>query len=197
MRAYSASGSRSSTCTQIHWPTPAERLEEAWTTLAGLRADGKVRHIGVSNFNREQLERCERIAPIETLQPPYSLLRRDAEADVLPWSGAHDVGVLTYAPMYSGLLTGPMTTGRAAGLPPSDWRARDPEFREPKLSENLALVERLRAIGATAGATPGQVAVAWALEHENVDAVIVGARAPGQIGVMAADLGLRVRERLA
>jgi aryl-alcohol dehydrogenase-like predicted oxidoreductase len=184
---------------QIHWPTPTEQLEEAWTTLAELRAEGKVRHIGGSNFDREQLELCERIVPVETLQPPYSLLRRDIEAEILPWCGEHELGVLSYAPMHSGLLTGSMTAERAAALPSTDWRSRNPEFQEPKLSENLALVERLRAIGAPAGATPGQVAIAWALEHERVDAVIVGARAPGQIGELAAAVELRlgVRDVLA
>jgi len=146
-----------------------------------LKQAGKVRHIGVSNFNVDQMGRIQRIAPIETLQPPYSLLRRDIEADVLPFCLQHNIGVIVYSPMMSGLLTGAMTRERAANLPEDDWRQRDPEFQEPRLSRNLDLVERLRQIGQRFGAAPGEVAIAWTLHRPAVTGAIVGARRPDQI----------------
>ena len=142
---------------------------------------GKVRHIGVSNFDVRELERAERIRPVETLQPPYSLVKRDAETEILPYCLAHDIGVIVYAPMQSGLLTGSMTKERAANLPSNDWRSKNAEFREPKLSQNLALVERLRTVGARHGRSPGETAIAWTLHNPAVTAAIVGSRSAAQV----------------
>jgi aryl-alcohol dehydrogenase-like predicted oxidoreductase len=175
---------------QIHWPS--EDLEEGWGEMARLQKEGKVRWIGVSNFDASQLRRAERIAPVTSLQPPYSLVRREIEPDILPYCQSHGIGVIVYSPMQSGLLTGAMTRERVAKLPDSDWRNRDPEFREPKLSKNLALVERLRKVGQKYGVPPGQVAVAWVLRSPAVTAAIVGARSSQQVeqNVGAADLHL-------
>lgn len=175
---------------QIHWPN--EDLEEGWGEMARLQKEGKVRWIGVSNFDASQLRRAERIAPVTSLQPPYSLVRREVESDILPYCQSHAIGVIVYSPMQSGLLTGAMTRERVAKLPDSDWRSRDPEFREPKLSKNLALVERLRKVGQKYGVPPGQVAVAWVLHNPAVTAAIVGSRSPEQVeqNVGAADLHL-------
>jgi aryl-alcohol dehydrogenase-like predicted oxidoreductase len=175
---------------QIHWPS--EDLEEGWGEMARLQKEGKVRWIGVSNFDASQLRRAERIAPVTSLQPPYSLVRREIEPDILPYCQSHGIGVIVYSPMQSGLLTGAMTRERVEKLPDSDWRSRDPEFREPKLSKNLALVERLRKVGQKYGAPPGQVAVAWVLRNPAVTAAIVGARSSQQVeqNVGAADLDL-------
>jgi aryl-alcohol dehydrogenase-like predicted oxidoreductase len=179
---------------QIHWPT--EDLEEGWSMMAQLQKEGKVRWIGVSNFDVEEMNRARAIAPITSLQPPYSLVRREAEQDILPDCRANDVGVIVYAPMASGLLTGTMTRQRAASLPDSDWRSRDLEFHEPKLSQNLALVERLRKVGERHGRSPGQVAIAWALKNSAVTSAIVGSRSAKQIAeiVGAADLCLTDKE---
>jgi aryl-alcohol dehydrogenase-like predicted oxidoreductase len=174
---------------QIHWP-PEDNgpgLEEAWQTLAALKKEGKVRWIGVSNFNAQQLQRAEKIAPVTSLQPPYSLIRRRIEEQTLPDCEKRGIGVIVYSPMASGLLTGAMTRERAAALPPDDFRSRNPEFREPQLSKNLELVERLRQIGARHGRTPGEVAIAWTLRHPAVTGAIVGARNAKQAeGVMRA-----------
>ncbi|MGA8672766.1 MAG: aldo/keto reductase, partial [Terracidiphilus sp.] len=132
---------------QIHWPDPANEIEEGWEALARFQKQGKVRWIGVSNFNVEQMKRIQKIAPITSLQPPYSMLRRAIEKDVLPFAQANNIGVINYSPMLSGLLTGKMTAVRVAQLPADDWRRRAPEFNEPRLSRNLKLVEHLRAIG--------------------------------------------------
>ena len=164
---------------QIHWPT--EDLEEGWGEMAQLQKEGKVRWIGVSNFDAGQLRRVEKIAPITSLQPPYSLIRREIESAVLPYCESHGIGVIVYSPMQSGLLTGAMTRERVAKLPDSDWRSRDPEFTEPQLSTNLALVERLREVGQKHGRPPGQVAVAWVLRNPAVTAAIVGARNAQQV----------------
>jgi len=175
---------------QIHWPT--EDLEEGWSEMARLQKEGKVRWIGVSNFDADELRRAEKIAPITSLQPPYSLIRREIESEILPYCYSNDIGVIVYSPMASGLLTGAMTRERVAKLPDSDWRSRDPEFREPKLSENLALVERLREVGEKYHGPPGQVAVAWVLRNPAVTAAIVGARNAVQVekNVGAAELQL-------
>jgi len=183
---------------QMHWP-PADNgpgLEEAWKTLAALQKEGKVRWIGVSNFNVEQIRRAESIAPVTSLQPPYSILRRKIETEILPHCEAAGIGVIGYAPMASGLLTGAMTRERAAALPADDFRSRNPEFREPKLSKNLELVERLRTVGARHGRSPGEVAIAWTLRHPVVTGAIVGARNAKQAeGVMrAAELKLSASE---
>ena len=172
---------------QIHWPDPDEQLEEGWLALAELRDEGKVRHIGVSNFDVGRLERADAIAPVETLQPRFSLLDRGIETEILPWAARHDLGVLVYSPMASGLLTGAMTRRRIEAMPDDDWRKRHRWFREPQLSENLELVERLRAAGEPRGASPGAVAVAWALAQPGVTAAIVGFRRPDQVdGILPA-----------
>jgi len=179
---------------QIHWPPDdsGHGLEDSWQTLAALQKQGKVRWIGVSNFNVEQIKRAERIAPITSLQPPYSIIRRSIEKQILLYCQEQGIGVIIYAPMASGLLTGAMTRERAAALPADDFRSRNPEFREPRLSKNLALVERLRQVGARYGRTPGEVAIAWTLRHPAVTGAIVGARNAKQAeGVMrAGDLKL-------
>ncbi len=166
---------------QVHWPDPEQEIEEGWEAMAKLQQEGKVRYIGVSNFNVAQMERAARIAPITSLQPPYSLLNRKIEAEILPWCQAHGVGVINYSPMASGLLTGKMTAERIAGLPEDDWRRRTPQFKTPKLEKNLALVEELRKIGQRHGVEPGVVAIAYTLHHPAVTAAIVGARRPSQV----------------
>jgi aryl-alcohol dehydrogenase-like predicted oxidoreductase len=177
---------------QIHWPIPDDEIEEGWTTLVELKASGLVRHIGVSNFSVEQLQRAQAIAPVETLQPPYSLLDRSAEEDVLPFCEREGIGVIVYSPMASGMLTGKMTRERIEGLPDDDWRRRSERFREPELSRNLELVERLRRVGERHGVTPGAVAVAWTLRNPAVDGAIAGFRRPDQVEpiLAAADLEL-------
>ncbi len=174
---------------QIHWPPdPDSRdLEEGWSTLADLKKQGKVRWIGVSNFDVKQLRRAKAIAPITSLQPPYSLIHREIEDDILPYCLREGIGVIVYSPMASGLLTGAMTRERAAKLPKDDWRHGNPNFNEPKLSQNLALVERLREIVKRHGRTPGEVAIAWTLRNPAVTGAIVGARSASQAaGVMRA-----------
>jgi aryl-alcohol dehydrogenase-like predicted oxidoreductase len=177
---------------QIHWPIPEEDIEEGWAALVELKERGLVRHIGVSNFDVEQLLRIQQIAAAETLQPPYSLVARDAEAELLPFCERDGIGVIVYSPMGSGLLTGKMTRERIERLPEDDWRKHDPRFREPQLSRHLALVERLRAVAARHEATSGAVAVAWTLRHPAVDGAIVGFRRPDQVDpiLMAAGLEL-------
>ena len=177
---------------QIHWPTndTAETLE-GWTTLAKLQKEGKVRWIGVSNFSVEDMQKAQAIAPItspiSSLQPPYSLIRRDVESAQLPYCQRTGVGVIAYSPMGSGLLTGAMTRERIASLPKNDWRTRSPAFRDPKLSENLVVAERLRVVGARHGRSPGEVAIAWVLYHPTVTAAIVGARNAKQVdGIIGA-----------
>jgi aryl-alcohol dehydrogenase-like predicted oxidoreductase len=163
---------------QMHWP-PSDNgpgLEEAWQTMIALQKQGKVRWIGVSNFNVEQIKRAEKFAQVTSLQPPYSLVRRQVEKEILPYCKQRGIGVLAYAPMASGLLTGAMTYERAAALPPDDFRSNSPEFREPRLSKNLELVERLRKVGARQGRNPGEVAIAWVLGNPSVTGAIVGAR---------------------
>lgn len=189
---------------QIHWPEwPAAdttddpgSFEEAWTLLALMQKAGKVRHIGVSNFNAAQLARAEAIAPVASLQPPYSLLRRDIEAATLPWCAEHGVGVIVYSPMQSGLLSGSFTRERAAALPANDWRRNNPRFQEPDLSRNLAIVETLRAIGARHQKSPGEVAIAWTLRQPAVTGAIVGARSAAQVDgfLGAADFRLTAEE---
>ena len=174
---------------QIHWPTESlEEIDEAWEILEKLQSAGKVRWLGVSNFNVEQMQRAQAIAPLTSLQPPFSLLRREIEAEILPYCEQEGIGVIVYSPMYSGLLTGAMTRERAANLPDNDWRKRDVEFVEPNLSANLKLVDRLKGIGARYGRSVGEVAIAWTLLHPAVTGAIVGARSVEQVeGVMKAD----------
>jgi aryl-alcohol dehydrogenase-like predicted oxidoreductase len=162
-----------------------------------MKQAGKVRYIGVSNFNTRELERIGRIAPVSSLQPPYSMLRRGVEAEILPYCAAHQIGVIVYSPMQSGLLSGTMTRERIAGLPKDDWRlTKASEFQEPRLTKNLGLVEHLRTIGLRHGCSPGEVAIAWTLRRPEVTAAIVGARRPGQVDgfIGAADLRLSKEE---
>jgi aryl-alcohol dehydrogenase-like predicted oxidoreductase len=166
---------------QIHWPIPDEDIEEGWTAFAELKEQGLVRHIGVSNFDVEQLRRIQQIAPVETLQPQYSLIERDVERELLPFCERERIGVIVYSPMGSGMLTGGMTRERIAGLADDDWRKHDARFNEPQLSRNLELVERLKAVADRYDATPGAVAVAWTLRNPAVDAAIVGFRRPVQV----------------
>jgi aryl-alcohol dehydrogenase-like predicted oxidoreductase len=172
---------------QIHWPLPEEDIEEGWTTLAKLKEEGKVRHIAVSNFNVPQMKRAQAIAPITSLQPPYSLLARAVEKEILPYCAEQNIGVIVYSPMRAGLLTGAMTRERAGALPDNDWRRNDPDFQEPALSRNLRLVELLRTIGERHGRTPGEVAIAWTLRLPAVTGAIVGLRRAEQVsGIVGA-----------
>ena len=174
---------------QIHWPPDPDSpdLEEGWSTMADLKREGKVRWIGVSNFNVQQLKRAQAIAPVTSLQPPYSLIHREIEEQILPYCLRLDIGVIVYSPMASGLLTGAMTRERAAGLPKDDWRKEHPDFSEPNLSRNLALVETLREIAKRHNRSIGEVAIAWTLQHPAVTGAIVGARNAKQAeGVMRA-----------
>ena len=173
---------------QIHWPTDdIADIDEAWATMDELKRSGKVRNIGVSNFSVAEMERAEAVAPIGSLQPPYSLVKRRIEGDVLEHCRAHEIGVIAYAPMQSGLLSGTMTKERAAALPANDWRSKNPEFTEPKLAKNLAIVERLRMVGERHGRSPGEVAIAWTLRDPVVTGAIVGGRSPEQVaGVIGA-----------
>ena len=179
---------------QIHWPNPENEIEEGWETLARFKDEGKVRWIGVSNFNVGQMNRALKIAPIASLQPPYSMLRRAIEPEILPFCRAHGIGVINYSPMVSGLLTGKMTAERIAGLPADDWRKRSVEFNEPRLSRNMKLVELLREIGRQHEVLPGVVAVAWTLNNPAITAAIVGGRSRQQVEGLAPALGLRLSE---
>jgi aryl-alcohol dehydrogenase-like predicted oxidoreductase len=177
---------------QIHWPIPDEDLEEGWAAFAELQEQGLARHIGVSNVSVRQLRRAQQIAPVETIQPPYSLLDRDAETELLPAAEREAIGVIVYSPMASGLLTGAMTRSRIAQLPDGDWRRYDPRFQEPCLSQHLAQVERLRAVADRHATTPGAVAIAWALRDPAVDGAIVGFRHPAQVGPLVDAANLRL-----
>ena len=179
---------------QIHWPKPDDEVEEGWETLARLQEEGKVRWIGVSNFSVDQMKRAMKIAPITSLQPPYSMLRRAIEAEILPFTQANGIGVINYSPMLSGMLTGKMTAERAASLAPDDWRRNNKEFNEPRLSQNLRLVELLREIGSGHGVTPGVVAVAWVLHNPAITGAIVGGRSQKQVEETAAALTFRLTE---
>jgi len=179
---------------QIHFPIPEEDIEEGWTTLVELRDEGLVHHIGVSNFNVAQLRRAQLVAPVETLQPPYSLIDRGAEAEILPFVEHERIGVIVYSPMGSGMLSGAMTRARLEDLPEDDWRSHDARFREPLLSEHLALVERLRAVAERHDTTPGAVAVAWTLRNPAVDGAIVGFRRPDQVDPILAAASLELDE---
>ena len=177
---------------QIHWPIPDEDIEEGWAAMAELKERGLVRHIGVSNFSADQLRRIQSIAPVETIQPPYSLIDRAAEAEILPHAQRDGIGVIVYSPMGSGLLTGAMTRERIATLPADDWRSRDVRFAEPQISEHLALGARLRAVADRHGVTPGAVAVAWTLRNPAVDGAITGFRRPAQVDPILAAAGLEL-----
>lgn len=182
---------------QIHWPEPDPDIEEGWATLAALKEEGKVRHIGVSNFNVAQMKRAQAIAPITSLQPRYSLLHREIEQAILPFAARQNIGVIAYSPMASGLLTGAMTRERIAALSADDWRKHHSDFQEPQLSRNLKLVRLLRAIGRLDGRTPAEVAVAWVLHNPAVTGAIVGARRPGQVRDVAGAAEFRLSPREA
>jgi aryl-alcohol dehydrogenase-like predicted oxidoreductase len=166
---------------QIHWPLPDEAIEEGWGAIADLVREGKVRYGGVSNFSVAQMQRIAPIHPIASVQPPYSMVRRQIEADILPYCAVENIGVIVYSPMQAGLLTGRFSRERVAALDPGDWRLQNEQFREPKLSANLALVERLRPIAERRGVPLAQLAIAWTLRRKEVTAAIVGARRPAQI----------------
>jgi aryl-alcohol dehydrogenase-like predicted oxidoreductase len=179
---------------QIHWPRPEEDIEEGWEALAELKEEGKVRHIGVSNFDVEQMERAQSIAPVETLQPPYNMLNRGIEEEILPYCAEQDIGVIVYSPMRSGLLTGKMTRERVQNLPSDDWRRNSSDFQEPRLSRNLELVGLLKEIGEVHGCSAGEVAIAWTLRHPAVTAAIVGGRRPDQVDGIVGAAELRLSE---
>jgi aryl-alcohol dehydrogenase-like predicted oxidoreductase len=177
---------------QIHWPIPDQDIEEGWSALAELKEQRLVRHIGVSNFDVEQLRRIQEIAPVETLQSQYSLIERDVEGEILPFAEREGIGVVVYSPMGSGLLTGRMTRERIASMPEDDWRRQDPRFREPELSRNLEVVDRLAAVAERHETVPGAVAIGWTLRNPAVDGAIVGFRSPEQVDplIEAANLEL-------
>jgi aryl-alcohol dehydrogenase-like predicted oxidoreductase len=185
---------------QMHWPrwppqdgSPGS-LHEAWSTMAALQQEGKVRYIGVSNFTVADLDEARAIAPVASLQPPYSMLRRDAERELLPYCQQHGIGVLVYSPMLSGMLTGAMTRQRLASLPATDWRRNHKEFQEPRLSKNLELVDVLRAIALGHERSPGEVAIAWVLRHPAVTGAIVGGRSAEQVDGVVGAVTLELNE---
>ena len=165
---------------QVHWPVDAD-LEEAWEMMEKLRMEGKVRYIGVSNYNVEQIRKCQAIAPVSSLQPPYSLISREYEKAVLPFCKEQGIGVIVYSPMGSGLLTGTMTRERIASFPSDDWRRRSPYFQDPALTKNLELAEKLKVIGKMHDRSTGEVAIAWTLRNPAVTAAIVGGRSAAQV----------------
>lgn len=185
---------------QIHWPAfppggPDSDIEEAWTTLAELKSEGKIREIGVSNFDAAHLARVQAIAPVTSLQPPYSMLMRQIEDRILPYCYEHGIGVIVYSPMHNGLLTGSMTRERIASLPESDWRVQlNPAFKDPHLSRCLEVVELLREIGDRHGRSPAELAIAWTLHHPVVTGAIVGGRNPGQIDGFVGALDFRLSD---
>jgi len=166
---------------QMHRPDPDEDIEEAWEEMARLSAEGKVRYLGVSNFNVEQIKRVRKIHPVASLQPPYSMLRRGVEDELLDYCARNNIGVVSYSPMQRGLLTGKFSAERLAGLPLDDHRRRNPDFQEPRFSAALELVEHLKEIAASNGRTCAQLAISWVLRRPEVTAAIVGARNPWQI----------------
>lgn len=177
---------------QIHWPDPDPEVEEGWETLARLKSEGKIRWIGVSNFNVAQLERVRKIAPVTSLQPPYSAIQRRAERELLPYCREHGIGVIVYSPMQAGLLTGAMTRERIAAFAADDWRRRSADFREPRLTRNLALQDLLVRMGARHGVSAAVMALAWTLRRPEVTGAIVGARSAAQVDGFIRALELRL-----
>jgi aryl-alcohol dehydrogenase-like predicted oxidoreductase len=171
---------------QVHWPDPEPKIEEAWEEIARAVRAGKVRYAGVSNFSPAQMKRIHGILPVTSLQPPYSMLRRDIEKEILPFCGANGIGVVCYSPLQMGMLTGTFDRARVASLGGDDLRSSNAYFVEPALSRNLALVERLRPIAARSGHSVGELALAWVLSRPEVTAAIVGGRRPGQARALAA-----------
>jgi aryl-alcohol dehydrogenase-like predicted oxidoreductase len=182
---------------QIHWPGPDEDIEEGWAALAELKKEGKVRWIGLSNFTAAEMERAAKVAPITSLQPPYSLISREGEESVLPYALRHGIGAIVYSPMKSGLLSGAMTRQRIAGMHPDDFRKNTPNFQEPKLSRNLELAELLKKIGARHGRSAGEAAIAWTLRHPAVTGAIVGMRSARQAEGVLGALEFRLSEEEA
>lgn len=179
---------------QIHWPEPDQDIEEGWTEMVRLKEEGKVRHIGVSNFNVQQMKRAQAIAPITSLQPPYSIIRSDVENEILPFAKQNNIGVIVYSPMYSGLLTGAMTRERVAKFAEDDWRRRNVNFQEPQLTRNLEIAALLATIGKRHGRTAGEVAIAWTLHNPAVTGAIVGVRRPQQVDGVIGALEFRLSE---
>jgi aryl-alcohol dehydrogenase-like predicted oxidoreductase len=179
---------------QIHWPRPPEDIEQGWSALVQLRDEGLVRHIGVSNFTVPQLAAIGAIAPVQTLQPPYSLISRGSEEELLPYAQREGIGVIVYSPMGSGMLTGAMTRERIEHLPENDWRKRSDNFNEPRLGENLATAERVGAVAQRLGVSSGAVAIAWTLRNPAVDAAIVGMRRPDQADELIAGASLELSD---
>jgi aryl-alcohol dehydrogenase-like predicted oxidoreductase len=180
---------------QIHWPIPEEDIEEGWSAMSELKDEGLVRHIGVSNFDVEQMRRIASIAPVETIQPPYSLIARGVEREILPFAEREGIGVIAYSPMGSGLLTGKMTRERIEALPADDWRRDDARFREPQLGRHLATAAQVKDVAQRLGVSPGAVAIAWTLHNPAVDGAIVGMRRPDQVDELLAAATLRLGER--
>jgi aryl-alcohol dehydrogenase-like predicted oxidoreductase len=166
---------------QVHWPNPDRDIEEGWAVIAELVKEGKVRYAGVCNYSVSQLQRIQPIHPVASLQPPYSMLRREIETDLLDYCAANRIGVVAYSPMQKGLLTGKFTPARAAALPEGDHRRNDPMFQQPALGRILALVDKLRPIAEKHNRSVAQLAIAWVLRQPAVTAAIVGARRPEQI----------------
>lgn len=181
---------------QIHWPEPDEDIEKGWETLAALQREGKVRWIGVSNFNASQMERISKIAPITSLQPPYSLIRREVESEILPYAKNHQIGVIAYSPMGSGMLTGAMSRERLAGLAADDWRLRSVHFQEPLLTRNLELADKIIKIGSRIGQHPGVVAIGYVLHHPAVTGAIVGFRNEQQVQDLCNALHFQLNDEL-
>jgi len=181
---------------QIHWPNPEADIEEGWSALSELKREGKVRYIGVSNFNVNQLQRAMAIDRVDSLQPPYSLIHPDVDDEILPFCECNGIGVIVYSPMMSGLLTGKMTRERINNFPEDDWRKRNAEFLEPRLSRNLWLAELLKNIGRSHGLSAAEIAIAWTLRLSEVTGAIVGGRNPEQVDgiVGAADFRLSDQE---
>jgi aryl-alcohol dehydrogenase-like predicted oxidoreductase len=179
---------------QIHWPEPDEEVEEGWAALARLKEEGKVRWIGVSNFSLDQLKRAQAIFPITSLQPPYSLIRREVEEGVLPYCAEHNIGVIAYSPMGSGLLTGAMTRERLANLPEDDWRRRSPQFQEPLVTRNLKIMGKLKEIASRHNRSAGEAAIAWVLRNSMVTGAIVGVRSREQVAGVIGAMDFRLSE---
>jgi aryl-alcohol dehydrogenase-like predicted oxidoreductase len=179
---------------QIHWPIPDADIEEGFAALNELKDEGLVRHIGVSNFNSSQIRRIQPTAPVETLQPPYSLVAREDERELLPFAEREGIGVIVYSPMGSGLLTGTMTRERIESLPDDDWRKGDARFREPRLSDHLAQADRVSTVAHRLGVAPGAVAIAWTLRNPAVDGAIVGLRRPDQVDELLAAAALELSD---
>jgi len=180
---------------QIHWPDPEEDIEEAWEEMSKLANEGKVRYIGVSNFTVEQIKRIQKIAPVASLQPSYSMLHRKVEDELLGYCAANNIGVVAYSPMQRGLLTGKFSQERLSGLALDDHRRRSPDFHEPQFTATLQLVDQLRPIAEGNGKTLAQLAIAWVLRRPEVTAAIVGARRPSQIEETAPASGWKLTEK--